>query len=105
MEAVIWFIVLGALAGAVLGVAFALLRQRRDTFMLVGSILGGVIGLAYSASLDEVCIGGGDVFACDYRSFFGWEIAPLAAWALWTAIGAAIGVATGLLALRSTMRT
>ena len=73
--------------------------------MLVGAILGGVVGLVYNSSLDEVCIGGGDVFACGYSSSFGWEIAPLAAWALWNAIGAAIGAATGLLTLRSTLRT
>jgi hypothetical protein len=104
-EAVIWFIVLGAIAGAVLGAVFALLRQRRDTFMLVGAILGGVLGLGYNASLDEVCIGGGDVFACGYSSFFGWEIAPLAAWGLWTAIGAAMGTILGLFATRVSWRT
>jgi uncharacterized membrane protein len=52
-EAVIWFIVLEAIAGAFLGAVFALLRQRRDSFMLVGAILGGVLGLGYNASLDE----------------------------------------------------
>ena len=115
-EAVLWFVVIGAIVGTVLGVVFAHLRQRRDTFMLVGAIFGVVLGLLYNASLDEVCLGYGvsfeeirapvgDAFACGYSSFFGWEIAPLAAWALWTAIGAAIGATVGLLALRVTRRT
>ena len=72
-------------------------RHRRTwTFVLVGAILGAVVGLLYSLNLDEVCFGGrahgrGDVFACGYRSFVGWEIVPLAAWALWAAVGATVG--------------
>jgi hypothetical protein len=73
--------------------------------VLVGATLGAVVGLIYSVSLDEVCIGGGDVFACGYSSFFGWEIAPLASWALWTAIGAATGATVGLVAARVTRQT
>ena len=103
-EAVIWFVILGALLGGLLGVALARARQGEQTFMLVGGIFGVALGLVYNASLDEVCIGGGDVFACGYSSFLGWEMAPLAAWALWTAIGAATGAAIGLLALRVTRR-
>jgi hypothetical protein len=103
-EAVAWFVILGALAGGLLGVALAHMRQRKQTFVLVGAILGGVVGLVYSASLDEVCIGGGDVFLCGYSSFFGWEIAQLASWALWTAIGAAIGGVVGLTAARVSPR-
>ena len=104
-EAVAWFVILGALAGGLLGVALARVRQRKQTFMLVGSILGGVVGLIYSVSLDEVCIGGGDVFSCGYRSFFGWEIVPLASWALWTGIGAAFGGIVGPIAARVSRRT
>lgn len=105
MEAVVWFILLGALAGGLLGVAVARVRQREWAFMLGGAGLIGAVGFVYSVNLDEVCIGGGDAFACGYISFFGWEIAPLAAWALWTAIGAATGATIGLLALRVTRRT
>lgn len=104
-EAVAWFIIVGALIGGLLGVALARARHGKQTFMLVGAILGVVLGLVYNASLDEVCIGGGDAFACGYSSFFGWEIAPLAAWGLWTAIGAPTGAAVGLLALRVTRGT
>ena len=103
-EGVVWFILLGALAGGLLGVVLARVRQRQRTFMLGGAGLIGAVGFVYSVSLDEVCIGGGDVFACGYRSFFGWEIAPLAAWALWTAIGAAIGGIVGLVAARASRR-
>jgi hypothetical protein len=81
------------------------MRQRKQTFVLVGAILGGVVGLVYSASPDEVCIGSGDVFLCGYSSFFGWEIAPLASWVVWTAIGAAIGGGVGLAAARVSQRT
>jgi hypothetical protein len=81
------------------------MSRRTRIFVLVGAILGAVVGLAYSVTLDEVCIGGGDVFACGYRSFFGWEIAPVAASALWTAIGVVGGGLVGPLAARTTRRT
>ena len=105
MEAVAWFVILGALAGGLLGVALARMRRREWTFMLGGAGLIGAVGFVYSVTLDEVCIGRGDVFACGYSAFFGWEIAPLAAGALWTAIGASTGATVGLLALRVTRRT
>lgn len=80
------------------------MTRRTRVFVLIGAILGAVVGLIYSVSLDEVCIGGGDVFACGYSSFFGWEIAPLAAWALWTTIGIMGGALVGLLSARVTRR-
>lgn len=79
--------------------------RRTWLFVVVAAALGAVVGPVYSVSLDEVCIGGGDVFACGYRSFFGWEIIPLAAWAVWTAIGVAIGGIVGFVANRATRRT
>ena len=92
MEGVVWFILVGALAGGLLGVALARVHQREWTFMLGGAGLIGTVGFVLGVvGFDEFCIGGGDVFSCDYNSFFGWEIAPLAGWALWTGIGALMG--------------
>jgi len=94
-EAVVWFVILGVVIGGLVGIALARVRRRESMLMFVGAGLIGAVGFAYGVSLDEVCIGGGDVFACGYRSFFGLEIAPMAAWALWTAIGAVIGSLLG----------
>jgi hypothetical protein len=67
-------------------------RQREWTFMLGGAGLIGTVGFVFGViGFDEFCITSGDTGTCYFNSFFGWEIAPLAGWALWTGIGAVIG--------------
>jgi hypothetical protein len=105
IEAVAWFVILGALAGGVLGAALARVHRRDWTFVLGGGGLMGTAGFVVGVALDEFTIWSGDVGSGPYNSFFGWAIAPVAAWALWTAIGIAIGAAVGRLALRVPWRT
>lgn len=105
IEAVAWSVILGALAGGLLGVALARVRRREWTFTLGGAGLIGTVGFVFGVALDEFTIRSGDVGSGPYNSFFGWAIAPVAAWALWTAIGAAIGGVLGLIAARESRRT
>lgn len=92
MEAVVWFFILGALAGGLAGVALARVKKRERTFVLAGAGLVGIAGFIFGVvGLDEFCVISGDTGVCSYKSFFGWAIAPIAAVALWIAIGAVIG--------------
>lgn len=105
MEAVAWFVILGAFAGGLLGIALARVRRHEWTFGLGGAGLIGTVGFCLGVALDEFTTQSGDTGSGPYNSFFGWAIAPAAAWALWTAIGAAIGGVLGLIAARESRRT
>jgi hypothetical protein len=105
IEAVAWFVILGTLAGGLLGIALARVRRHEWTFELGGAGLIGTVGFCLGVALDEFTTQSGDVGSGPYNSFFGWAIAPAAAWALWTAIGAAIGGVLGLIAARESRRT
>jgi hypothetical protein len=95
-EAVVSFIILGALAGGLLGVALARVSQRERTYVLGGAGLAGTVGFVFGVvGFDEFCIMSGDVGTCPYNSFFGWAINPVWAVLLWIAIGALIGGVLG----------
>jgi hypothetical protein len=87
-EAVASFIILGALAGGLVGVALARAHQREQTFMFGGAELIGTVGFVFGVvGFDEFCIRSVDVGTCPYNSFFGWAVNPLWAVLLWMTIG------------------
>jgi hypothetical protein len=60
--------------------------------LVLAVVLGAALGLVYAYNVDPFCIGSdGLSLTCNYKSFFGWQVAELAANVLWTALGAVVG--------------
>jgi hypothetical protein len=110
-EAVIWFVLLGAFAGGLLGLALArvLRMMTRPRSIVLGAVCGIAVGLTVSLDRPTYCIGGGGdgfdaVFACPYKWLFGWDAVPILADAVWAAIGLLVGSLVGYVAARVSQR-
>jgi hypothetical protein len=106
-EGVVWFVVVGVLAGALLGLFLArVLRWAPGArWRTLGAASGGVVGLAASLARPTYCLGGSTrgfdaVFVCPYKSLFAWDAAPILADAVWSVLGAIVGIVLGSLLVR-----